>query len=79
LLVKAMSAPTVRSLTAIEQPRCGRCQTRMELLSAFPKPDHSEKRIFECPKCHFIETKVIADPLTSNDIRRLASLLQPPS
>lgn len=51
----------------------------MELLSAFPKPDHSEKRIFECPKCHFIETKVIADPLTSNDIRRLASLLQPPS
>lgn len=74
-----MSVPTVRSLIAIERPRCRRCQTRMGLLSASPKPDNCEKRIFECPKCRFIETKVIADPLTSNDIRRLTSHLQPPS
>jgi hypothetical protein len=52
---------------------------RMDLLSASPKPDNSEKRIFECPKCHFIETKMIPDPLISNDIRRLTSRLQPPS
>ena len=76
---QAMSSLVKRSLTAIERPRCGRCQTRMELLSAATKSDNSEKRIFECQKCHYIETKIVADPLTSREVQRLTSGLQRPS
>lgn len=58
-------------LTSIERPRCTRCQTRMDLTRLTPLPDGSEKRMFECPKCHFIETKTVADPLKSDEIERL--------
>jgi hypothetical protein len=67
------------NMTGLERLRCGRCHTRMNLVSTTPKPDHSEKRIFECAKCHFIETQVIADPLTSADITNLTNCIWPPS
>ena len=66
-------------LTPIERPRCGRCCTRMNLLSIIARPDHCEKRIFECPKCDFIVTKMVADPLESEEITPRADNLGPPA
>jgi hypothetical protein len=64
-------------LLPIERPRCGRCRSRMNLTSLAARPDRSEKRTFECPKCDFIETRVIPDPLGSREINRLADHIRP--
>jgi hypothetical protein len=61
----------------IERPRCVRCGTRMNLTTIVPRPGHSEKRTFECPKCNFIETKVVANPLESEEIDRLTNIIGP--
>jgi hypothetical protein len=66
-------------LTPIERPRCGRCRTRMNLSSIVAQSDHYEKRTFECPKCDFIETRVVSDPLTSEQVNRLADNIRPPA
>jgi len=39
----------------------------------------SEKRTFECPKCDFIQTKIVDDPLKSTALARLADVVRPPS
>jgi ribosomal protein S27AE len=65
-------------LTSIERPRCSRCRTRMILARITPLPHGSEKRMFECTKCHFIETKTVADPLKSDDVERLTTNIRPP-
>jgi len=39
----------------------------------------SERRIFECPKCDLIETKLVDDPLKSSALARLADGVRPPS
>jgi hypothetical protein len=41
-------------------------------------PDDSEERTFECPKCDFIETRVVADPLKSEAIERLTTYVRRP-
>jgi len=66
-------------LSPIERPRCVRCRTRMNLANLTPRPDHSEKRTFECPHCDFIETRIVLDPLTSNEVNRLANNIRPPA
>jgi hypothetical protein len=66
-------------LIPIERPRCGRCRTRMNLSSIVPRPDHSEKRTFECPKCDFIETRMVSDSLKSKEVTRLADNIRPPA
>jgi hypothetical protein len=38
----------------------------MNLTSITPRPDHSEKRVFECPKCSFIDTRVAIAPATAS-------------
>jgi hypothetical protein len=65
-------------LMPIERPRCGRWRTRMNLSSIVPRPDHSEKRTFECPNCEFIEITVVSDPLKSGEVNRLADNIRPP-
>ena len=65
-------------LIPIERPRCGRCRTRMNL-SIVPRPDHSEKRTFECPKCDFIETRMVSDSVKSKEVTRLADNIRPPA
>lgn len=65
-------------LTAIERPRCGRCHTRMALVRISPLPDGSEKRMFECEKCDFVETLTVADPLKSETVARLTTNVRPP-
>lgn len=66
-------------LTPIERPRCARCRTRMNLTSISPCLDRSEKRMFECPKCRFIETRTVTDPLSSEEVKRLADNVRPPA
>jgi hypothetical protein len=44
-----------------------------------PLPDGSEKRVFECPKCDLVETKIIADPLRSELVSRLTESIKPPT
>lgn len=77
---KAMfkSSLTDVALTAIERPRCDRCSSRMILARAAPLPNGSEKRMFECPKCHFMETRTVADPIKSDAVERLTSHVKPP-
>ncbi|MDB5583503.1 MAG: hypothetical protein JWR80_8679 [Bradyrhizobium sp.] len=65
-------------ITIVERVRCPRCQTRMDLASSAPRKDGSEKRIFECGKCHYVETVMVADPLTSSNLERLTNNVRPP-
>jgi hypothetical protein len=51
----------------------------MNLTSIEPRPERSEKRIFECAKCNFASTTVVSDPLTSEEINRLANNIRPPA
>jgi hypothetical protein len=37
----------------------------MNLTVITPSSNFCEERLFECPKCGFIETKVAIDPITS--------------
>jgi hypothetical protein len=63
-------------LTAIERPRCSRCQTRMMLERASPGPIGFEHWLFECPKCDHVETRVMAsDPFKSKAAGWLAGEL----
>ena len=67
------------ALSPIERPRCVRCRTRMNLAGLAARPDHSEKRTFECPHCDFIETRIVPDPLASEEVNRLADNVRPPA
>jgi len=54
------------SLLPIERPRCPKCQGRMMLARIAPGPvAHSDLRIFECPKCDYVEKKLVEDPMSS--------------
>ena len=66
-------------LASIEHPRCARCSTRMALTRSEPRKDGFEKRIFECTKCRFMTTKMVADPLRSDTVSRLADSVLPPT
>jgi hypothetical protein len=67
-------------LTAIERPRCSRCQTRMMLERVSAGPTGFEHRLFECPRCDQVELSVIAsDPLKSNAVGWLAGELRAPN
>jgi hypothetical protein len=68
-------------LMPIECPLCPRCRTRMMLVllaRISPAPDHKEKRMFDCPKCNFIDTVTVLDPLKSESTGWLSSELRPP-
>jgi hypothetical protein len=66
-------------LTAIERPRCFRCQTRMMLERVSPGPAGFEHRLFECPRCDHVEISVIeSDPFKSKVVGWLAGELRAP-
>ena len=71
--------PVPTTMASIEHPRCPRCSTRMALQRTHAQKDGFEKRMFECAKCHYIETKMVADPLKSDAVARLAQSIRPPS
>jgi Zn finger protein HypA/HybF involved in hydrogenase expression len=67
-------------LTAVERPRCSRCQTRMMLERVSQGPIGFEHRLFECPKCDQVEISVIAsDPFKSKAVGCLGGELRAPS
>jgi hypothetical protein len=51
----------------------------MMLARLEPYGDGGEKRTFECPKCDFIETAVVSDPLKSEALTRLTNSVRPPT
>jgi hypothetical protein len=53
------------SVSSIECPLRSRCRTRMVLIKMELRPQ-GEKRMFECSKCHFIETKIVEQPFKSD-------------
>jgi hypothetical protein len=58
--------PDQQLLSAFERPRCARCQTKMLLERVSGGPVGFEHRLFECPRCDHVETRVIAaDPFDS--------------
>jgi hypothetical protein len=74
-----MSSPH-QFLTAIERPRCFRCQTRMMLERVSAGPIGFEHRLFECPKCDQVEIRVIAsDPFKSTTVGWLDGELRTPN
>jgi hypothetical protein len=50
----------------------------MSLARISTAPDRQEKRMFECPKCNFMDTVTVPDPLKSASTGWLASELRPP-
>jgi transposase-like protein len=53
-------------LSPIERPRCPHCTSRMMLERVNPGPVGFEHRLFECPKCDFVQNEVVAsDPMKS--------------
>jgi hypothetical protein len=66
-------------VSLLERPRCPGCQMRMMLARTEYRKNGSEKRIFECLKCHSAETKIVDDPLKSSALARLADSVRPPS
>jgi hypothetical protein len=51
----------------------------MALIRLESRKDGFEKRTFGCAECKLIETKMIADPLKSDAVARLADSMRPPS
>ena len=67
--------------TAIERPRCPKCQqNRMLLAKLEAGPQGIDYRTFECQKCGRVETIVVAsDPMTPVMRGWLAGELKPPT
>jgi transposase-like protein len=66
-------------ITALEHPRCPRCQRRMRLEDVSLGPKGYEHRSFECAKCDHAETRAVpSDPIKSNAVRWLAGELKAP-
>jgi hypothetical protein len=68
-------------VSAIERPRCPRCQqTRMLLSKLESGPRGFDYRTFECHKCGRVQTMVVSsDPMTSDVRGWLAGELKPPT
>jgi Zn ribbon nucleic-acid-binding protein len=71
-------SPFQPSITAIERPRCPRCQRRMKLECVSPGPEGLEHRLFECSKCDHAETRAVPDPIKSKAVRWFAGELRGP-
>ena len=67
------------ALSPIERPHCVRCLTRMRLAKTVLGTGYSEKRIFECATCGATETRLVADPLDSDELTRLTDNIRPPA
>jgi hypothetical protein len=68
-------------ISAIERPRCPKCQHNRMLLSKLEtRRSGFAYRKFECQKCGRVHTKLVAgDPMTSDMLGWLASELRPPT
>jgi hypothetical protein len=76
----SIMSSTQQFLTAIERPRCSRCQARMMLERVSPGPIGFEHRLFECPKCDQVVVSVIAsDPFKSKAAGWLDGELRAPN
>jgi hypothetical protein len=73
-------APSAQ-ISAIERPRCPKCQQNRMLLSKLEAgPSGFDYRTFECQKCGRVETLAISsDPMTSDMRGWIAGELKPPT
>ena len=70
--------PTMFALSAVEHPRCPRCQIRMTLAGIQPGPAGRDYRTFECAACDQTETVIADDPMKSEKAGWLRGELKPP-
>jgi hypothetical protein len=76
---EAYSHTASPSLTAIERPRCPKCQTRMSLARIAPGPKGFDVRTFECGKCEHVDVvSAETDPMKSAKAGWQHSELKPP-
>ncbi len=68
-------------VSAIERPRCPKCQHNRMLLSKLEAgPSGFGYRTFQCQKCGCVETSVVSsDPMSSDTLGWLAGELRPPT
>jgi hypothetical protein len=68
-------------ITAIERPRCPKCQQNRMLLSKLEAGSSGvDYRTFECQKCGCVRTMVISrDPMNSDTRGWFAGELRPPT
>jgi len=60
----------------IECPYCPRCRTRMTLAHIIQISSISEKRLFDCPHCKFVEMQIAAQ---SDALVGLANSIRQPT
>jgi hypothetical protein len=66
-------------LSAVERPRCSKCQTLLMPARISPAAEGREEWLFECPKCDHAEAAMVEDPLKSKALGWLDSELKPPT
>jgi transcription initiation factor IIE alpha subunit len=66
-------------LTALERPRCPRCQVRMPLIGAERDLDGCDSRTFQCEKCGESLSMKTSDPMKSSSAGWLEGELRPPT
>jgi hypothetical protein len=66
-------------LTALERPRCRRCQLRMPLVAAERDLDGSDNRTFQCERCGESLSRRAPDPMKSGSAGWLEGELKPPT
>jgi hypothetical protein len=78
---RSQSSCSQSGFSAIECPRCQRCQARMTLELTSPAPSGYHLRTFECAKCDRIATRLVPrDPMKTGDaLQWLGGGLKPPA
>ena len=73
--------PVSSQLSAIERPRCPKCQQVRMILSKFEAGTSGfDHRTFECQRCGYVHaTTVSSDPMKSDIGGWLAGELKPPT
>lgn len=72
------ASPRLISFPLIQRRQCSRCRATMKLTHRSLRDDGSEKRMFECRRCQFIETEILDDPMNAEAFAWIKGELRPP-
>lgn len=66
------------SFPLFQRRQCSRCRATMRLARRSLRDDGSEKRMFECRRCQFIETEILGEPMNAEAFAWITGELRPP-